>query len=366
MGKRSERAAGFFSLALAVTAVVCVALRVPDHAGQRAAVAAAGFILPGGAAGALEDGFWGEEEEDGSAAVPPDLPVSSAPAPPSSAPARVSSAVSAPPASSVPSSVPASSAPAVSLAGNVLEMSLAQGGTQYQNMWVKNATKNHAVDVAQELAKQPAVRIKKDGSPQVLIYHTHTTEAFLGDTRTTEKARSVCAVGDEIEKQLKAAGIGVIHDTTYHDYPAYNGSYDRSVVTMANYLKKYPGIQVTLDIHRDAMSRSDGTQIKPTVEINGKKAAQIMIISGCDDTGDLGFPNWEYNLRLAVRLQQSLSSLYPGLARPLDFCARRYNENMTKGSLLVEFGTNVNTLDEAKYSGELFGRALAAVLNQLT
>ena len=114
------------------------------------------------------------------------------------------------------------------------------------------------------------------------------------------------------------------------------------------------------------MEASDGARIKPTAVINGKKAAQIMIISGCDDDGTLGFPNWEYNLRLAVRIQKSLSDLYPGLARPLDFCARKYNENMTKGSLLIEIGTEVNTLEEAKYSGELLGKALVDTLNKLT
>lgn len=366
MGRRSERAAGIFSLALAVTAVVCVFMRIPDGAVQRTAVTAAGFILPGGAAEAIEDRFFSEDEEDDSASAsfPSDVSSKAAESNPISARTPSSETGSAPVSASSSSS--ASSSPAVSLPGKILEMQLDKGGTQYQNMWVKNSNKNHTLDVAQELAKQPAVKIRKNGEPQVLIYHTHTTEAFLGDTRTTDKTRSVCAVGDEIAKQLKAAGIGVLHDTTYHDYPAYNGSYGRSAVTMKNILKKYPGIQVTLDIHRDAMTRSDGTQIKPTATVNGKKAAQVMIISGCDDTGDLGFPDWEYNLRLAVRLQKSVSDQYPGLARPLNFCARRYNENMTKGSLLVEFGTNANTLDEVKYSGDLFGKSLASVLNGLT
>ena len=91
------------------------------------------------------------------------------------------------------------------------------------------------------------------------------------------------------------------------------------------------------------MGTQDGMRIKPTALINGKKAAQVMIISGCDDDGTLGFPNWEYNLRLGVRIQKSLSGLYPGLARPLSFCPKKYNEHMTKGSLLVEFGTEDNT-----------------------
>jgi stage II sporulation protein P len=110
------------------------------------------------------------------------------------------------------------------------------------------------------------------------------------------------------------------------------------------------------------MHRDDGTRLKSTMLVGGKKAAQMMVLAGCDDDGTLGFPNWECNLRLALRLQNVLSTNYPGLARPLDFCARRYNEDMTKGSLLIEIGTDANTLDESKYTGNLLGQALAQVL----
>lgn len=376
MKRWSQKAAQICSAALAITAVLCVTSRVPEALAQNTALAAAGFILPGGAPEVIQSFILEEDEEDGSYFPEPD---SSAPesaaasAPASSAPASSAPLFSVPSTSSSPQSSTAST-PASSTPGPVTsqstapikEMAVVNSGTQYQNIWVKNTNQNHSIDIAAELAKKPAVKIKKNSAPQVLIYHTHTTEAFYNDTRTTDLNRSVVAVGDEIEKQLKAAGINVVHDTTVHDYPTYNGSYDRSKVTIQNNLKKYPSIQVTLDVHRDAMGTADGTRIKPTVVINGKKAAQIMIISGCDDTGKMGFPNWEYNLRLAVRLQKSMADLYPGIARPLSFCARKYNENLTKGSLLVEFGTEVNTLEEAKYSGELFGKALVAELNKLT
>ena len=90
-----------------------------------------------------------------------------------------------------------------------------------------------------------------------------------------------------------------------------------------------------------------------------------MIISGCDDDGTL-VPKLGIQPPPRVRIQKSLSDLYPGLARPLSFCPKKYNEHMTKGSLLVEFGTEVNTLEEVKYSGQLFGKALAETLEQLT
>ncbi len=370
MSRWTQKAAGVCSAALVLVAVVCAAGRLPAVAAQNTAMAAAGFILPGGAKDAILSDYLEEDEEDnapeGSAAPEMDsqpqaeasstLPGSE---PPSSLPPGSSAASSSVSASSTP---PAST----SLPAGVQEVALANAGVQYKNIWVKNYNKNHGIDIPAELAKQPAIKIIKNSTPQVLIYHTHTTEAFLGDTRSQDSSRNVVAVGEQIAAQLKAAGINVVHDTTMHDYPSYNGSYDRSKVTVLNNLKKYPGLQVTLDIHRDAMGSADGTRIKPTAVINGQKAAQLMIISGCDDDGTLGFPNWEYNLRFSLRLQKSLSEMYPGLARPLDFAAKKYNENLTKGSLLIEIGTEVNTLDEVKRTGEYLGKALVDTLNQLT
>lgn len=363
----SQMAAGFGSAVLAGIAVVCVASRLPAVAAQNTAVAAAGFIMPGGAAHAIQSAFLEEDEEDNAPEASQPQPPASTPV--SSGPAETqSSAVSAPQSSAAPASSQSggSSGSTGPESGSIREISMENSGDHYNNIWVKNSNKNHTVDIASELKKAPAIKIKKNSAPQVLIYHTHTTEAYLGDTRSTDLNKTVVQVGNEIADQLRAEGINVVHDLTVHDYPSYNGSYDRSKVTIANDLKKYPEIQVTLDIHRDAMGTADGAHIKPTAVVGGKKAAQVMIISGCDDDGSLGFPNWEYNLRLAVRLQKAMSDLYPGLARPLNFCDRKYNENMTKGSLLVEFGTEVNTLDEARYSGQMFGKALADTLSQLT
>ena len=123
-------------------------------------------------------------------------------------------------------------------------------------------------------------------------------------------------------------------------------------------LAEHPGIQVTIDVHRDSMTTEAGTKYKPTAVINGKKAAQIMFLAGCDADGSWGdFPNWRQNLRLILRLQQTATRLYPDLVRPLSFSNSKYNMNATTGSLLVEVGTEVNTVEEAKYSGRLVGRS---------
>jgi stage II sporulation protein P len=356
-----------------VVAVVCFAVRLTPQIsahGDAAALTAAGFIMPQGGAEAIKTGFAGNDKEDSG----PIAPSSSAGSQNSSSqPTQSGTSASSDTASQSTSSATAQSG--LGTAYPIKEMQMADNGTQYQGIYLKNNTDKHSVNIAEELKKQPAVKIKTDGTPQVLIYHTHTTESYMNKlmpffyssfaTRTQDNTQNVVAVGNAIEAELKAAGIGVIHDITVHDYPSYNGSYYRSEDTMKKVIKKYPSIQVTLDIHRDAMGGSSGSRIKPTVTVNGKKAAQLMIVSGCDDDGTQEFPNWEYNLRFALRLQQSTAKLYPGLARPIDFCNAQYNENRTKGSLLVEFGTEVNTVDEATYSGTLFGKSLVSTLKTL-
>ena len=166
-----------------------------------------------------------------------------------------------------------------------------------------------------------------------------------------------------ITARRQQAGIGVIHDTTQHDYPSYNGAYDRSAVTVQSYLQQYPSIRIVLDIHRDAIA--SGSQVySAETEINGKKAAQVMIISGCDD-GTMGYPDYMKNLSFAAALQNRLEGDYPTLTRPILFDYRKYNQQLTTGSLLLEIGSHGNTLEQAVYTGQLIGKSLGRLLNEL-
>ncbi|MBQ9082285.1 MAG: stage II sporulation protein P, partial [Clostridia bacterium] len=183
------------------------------------------------------------------------------------------------------------------------------------------------------------------------------------NSRTTDTRRNVVGVGDVITERLNAAGIVTIHDSTVYDSPAYSGAYGRSQKTVESYLKKYPSIKVILDVHRDAIQQNDGSLLKPTTTINGKKAAQIMLVSGCDDKGTLGFPNWRQNLTFAAHLQQQIVNDHPGLARPIYCWNVRYNAHLSPTALLVEFGSDANTADEVQYSAELFADSLIAMLN---
>ena len=233
---------------------------------------------------------------------------------------------------------------------------------------VRNLTGVSNKRLISESRLAPDFTIEPKGEPQVLIMHTHATESYEPyerdfydssfNSRTTDKHMNMAAVGDAIAMQLEAAGIGVIHDTTMHDYPSYNGSYDRSRETVQAILEEYPSIKIVLDIHRDAIERENGERIAPVAEINGRNAAQVMIISGCDD-GTMGMPDCMKNFRFACMLQQQLESDYEGLTRPILFDYRKYNQDLTTGSILIEVGGHANSIDQAVYSGELIGKALA-------
>ncbi len=245
-------------------------------------------------------------------------------------------------------------------------------GTDYVNLdgggQVRNCSDIDSKTLLDESRKGYDFTVTADGTPQVLIMHTHETESYEPYTRdfydssftsrTTDDEKNMAAVGDAIAAELEKSGIGVIHDVTKHDYPSYNGSYDRSRETVQAILEENPTIKVVLDIHRDAIEREDGTRIAPTAEINGKNAAQVMIISCCDD-GSGRLPHYMSNFRFASALQQQLESDFEGLTRPVLFDDRFYNQDLTAGSLLIEVGGHANSIDEAVYSGELIGKSLS-------
>lgn len=251
----------------------------------------------------------------------------------------------------------------------IVELNLSSGDLSYGNVRIDNGTP-YEPDIAALLACDLPFTLEENHTVQVLIYHTHTCESYISSDsgvydedfypRSTDGAQGVIAVGDRIAAALKERGIGVVHDKTLHDYPSYEGSYGRSWETICAYREKYPGIKVTIDVHRDSMTADSGTKYKPTFTYQGSKAAQIMIMTGYNEEGR--FPFWDENLIFATKLQQQCESLYPGMTRPLDFGDFTYNMNFNNGSLLVEFGTDANTVEEACRSGEYFGEALANVL----
>ena len=240
--------------------------------------------------------------------------------------------------------------------------------------YVKNLTHMPAEEVKKLMLSPVEFTVEKNSSkPQILIMHTHATESYLPSYgtefdpsyafRSTDNNKNMVAVGKVMADILNSKGYNTIQDSTQHDYPSYNGSYDKSRDTVESYLEKYPSIKIVLDVHRDAVER-DGAIIAPTATINGAEYAQIMIISGRDN-GYMNMPNYRQNLKFAAIVQNRLSKDRPGITRPILFDYRNYNQQLTTGSLLVEIGTHGSTLSRAKRSREQFALSLAAVLEDM-
>ena len=216
-----------------------------------------------------------------------------------------------------------------------------------------------------------AAALAEEEGPQVLIVHTHGSEAYTmppgqeyvpsGESRTTDSQFNVVRVGDEIAAVLEAAGLEVLHDASLHDYPEYSGAYGRSLETVERYLEEHPTIRFVLDVHRDAISDGDGSPYKVISNVEGRSAAQMSFVIGTDG-GGLEHPQWRENLKFAAAVQQELAERYPTLMRPITVRNSRYNQHTTTGSLLVEMGAAGNSLDEALLSARLLGEALAEVI----
>ena len=259
-------------------------------------------------------------------------------------------------------------------AGKVLTQQMSMGSSFIQDVAYKNNTKQ-TVHMEAVLEKRPTIAFSHTSDkPQVLITHTHTTECYLpydagfynpdDASRTTDSTANMVAVGERVAEQLRHAGIGVVHDTAIHDQP-YNSAYTHSRKAVEAYLKQYPSICVVLDIHRDAIYPSDDTRVKPTAVIHGKKAAQLMIIVGMMNTKTVPNTHTAENLAFGARLQQTMHRRYRGLMRPMVLANARYNQQLSNGMILVEVGSDVNTLEEAKYAAELLGQGLIETLQGL-
>ena len=267
-----------------------------------------------------------------------------------------------------PEEVPEVTVAPEDIVGRTLLPTSGEGYDSAQGVYIENRP-GLALDVAALAQTQLTLTLPEEG-PQVLIVHTHGSEAYTpdgtdtyvatGECRTTDTEKSVVRVGDEIAKVLTEMGLTVVHDTALYDYPEYNGAYDRSLAAVENWLTQYPTIQVVLDVHRDALIGADGTVYKPITTINGEPCAQVMLVMGSNALYD--HPGWLENLALAVQVQKEMNTLWPTLARPIGLRENRYNQQTAPGAMLVEVGSHGNTLQEALAAARMFARALGAVL----
>lgn len=231
---------------------------------------------------------------------------------------------------------------------------------QYGNVKIKSQT---TYNLTEDILK-PDIKID---NKNIVIFHTHSCESYTssekypytqtGNFRTTDLKYTVTQVGSELENYLKKYNLNVVHDTSYHDYPSYTGSYTRSLKTVENILQTTPS-DIIIDLHRDAIgSRAD---YAPTVKIGDDYAAQIMFVIGTNE-GGLYHPNWNQNLKFAVKVQQKAEEIYPGLFKPMMVTKSRYNQHTGKYANIMEVGATGNTLEQCLTSMKY----LSAVLNEV-
>ena len=232
---------------------------------------------------------------------------------------------------------------------------------QHGNIKIKNQT---SYSLTEDILN-PDITIE---NKNILLFHTHSCESYTpsekypytqtGNFRTTDLNFTVTRLGTELQNHLKQYNYNVVHSTDYHDYPAYNGSYTRSLATVENMLKTTPS-DIIIDLHRDAIgSRPD---YAPTVKVGEEEAAQMMFVIGTNE-GGLWHPNWQQNLKFAVKVQQKAEEMYPGLFKPIMLTQSRYNQHAGKFASIIEVGSTGNTLDQCLNSMKYLAKVLDEVL----
>lgn len=218
------------------------------------------------------------------------------------------------------------------------------------------------LDVTQLLEKNMTIKEHVDG-PQILIYHTHSQEAYK-DSTPGDAAMSVVGVGDYLELLLEETyGIEVLHHKGVYDQPR-DSAYSAALPNIEKVLQENPTIEVVIDLHRDGVAENRHL----VTEVDGKKTAKLMFFNGlCKTTaqGELTYlpnPYITDNLALSFQLQLAAEEYYPGLMRKIYLKGYRYNLHLKPKSILVEVGAQTNTFEEAKNAMEPLANILAMVL----
>ncbi|NLK35989.1 MAG: stage II sporulation protein P [Gracilibacteraceae bacterium] len=234
------------------------------------------------------------------------------------------------------------------------------------------STGSQISQIAEDSIGMPGEIALDSKSPQILIYHSHSTESYMpntaGNYHTQNDKYNVVAVGSRLAKELEDKyKYKVLHDKTKHDKESYAYSYANSLQTIKNSINKYKSIKVIIDLHRDAFDAEKATfaektakKAEYTTSINGKRAARIMLVIAKEN------PNYAELEKFAVYIKKKMDKLYPGLFLKIDVKSRgKYNLYFSNHSMLVEIGCMLNTIEEAQYSAELFARVIGEVINDL-
>ena len=229
------------------------------------------------------------------------------------------------------------------------------------------------IDVEQALSLDLTIeRTKKE--PKILIFHTHIHEGFADSDMSKGLSEGIWGVGEELKRILEEEyGIGVIHDAGQYDMVngkgQTTGAYERMEPPIREILKKYPSIEVCIDLHRDGVA--EGTRL--VTEIDGKQCAQVMFFNGLcrlnkngtlQPISGLENPYLKENLAFSLQMKTAANHLYPNFTRKIYLNAYRFSLHFLPRSTLVEVGAQTNTKAEAKNAMKPLAQVLASVLTE--
>ncbi len=194
--------------------------------------------------------------------------------------------------------------------------------------------------------------------PRVLIYCTHTAESYAGNEKDADGRGDVLKVAKHLEEVLEETyGIEVLVSENVHDSPDWSRSYACSRETAEELLAQYPNAELMIDLHRDSGPEKADT----TMEVNGESAAKLLLVVGSDAT--MNHPNWRQNWETAKAVGAAIDGVNGDILRAIRVQKGRYNQHLTPNAILLEVGTDQNTLDEAYNGIEVFAEALAKYLD---
>jgi len=232
---------------------------------------------------------------------------------------------------------------------------------EYRGVKINNST-DYNLD--ENTLNPDNINFNKD---KVIIYHTHTCESYTqteknkyessGTFRSVDLNFSVAKVGDELENQFKSYGHEVIHDKTYHDYPAYNGSYSRSLKTVQEIINNNREADIVIDLHRDAIADES---YAPKVKNGDEYVSQLMFVIGTDKVNK-NHKDWSDNLKFAIKVQQKANELYPGLFKPIILRNSEYNQHIARAACIIEVGATGNTLEESELSMKYLAKVIESI-----
>jgi len=206
---------------------------------------------------------------------------------------------------------------------------------------------------------------KESEGPQILIYHTHSQEAFA-DSVAGDESTTIMGVGDRLEQILtERYGYQVLHYRGKYDVETRNDAYSNALPDIEKLLQEHPSIQVVIDLHRDEMP--EGTRL--VMDVDGRPTARFMFFNGLSrtkKTGNIAYlynENLDSNLAFSFQMQMKAMEYYPGLTRRIYLKGYRYNMHLCPKSLLIELGAQNNTVEEAMNACDPLAHILDLVLS---